>query len=212
MEQFVTSAVNTPGSSLLSALLEVSILIKRVNFTMMLQIKSLKWKSFYLVCLLFFLDKAVRWIWEMGLKLQISAFFYFLIFEKVRLLCIHPVGRLVGWSTSPLIFSIYRGIKALYWPNVYHLIPNSTKSYWPSITKYQPALPHTDPVPPNTSQYQPILTQYHHISMSLNVPRNNVPRDNVPRDNVPRDNVPCNNVPRNNVLRDNVPREYCSSQ
>ena len=41
-------------------------------------------------------------------------FFYFLTFEKGRLLYIHPVGWSVGRLTSPLIFSIYRGIKALY--------------------------------------------------------------------------------------------------
>ena len=51
-------------------------------------------------------------------KLQISAFFLFSNIRKGRLLYIHPVGWLVGWSvgwsTSPLIFSIYTGIKALY--------------------------------------------------------------------------------------------------
>ena len=31
----------------------------------------------------------------------------------------------------------------------YHLIPSSTKVYWPSTTKYQPAPPHSDPVPPS---------------------------------------------------------------
>ena len=31
-------------------------------------------------------------------------FFYFLTFEKGRLLYIHPVSWLVGWLTSPLIF------------------------------------------------------------------------------------------------------------
>ena len=43
-------------------------------------------------------------------------FFYFLTFEKGRLFYIHPVGRSVGRSTSPLIFfNIYNtGIKALY--------------------------------------------------------------------------------------------------
>ena len=45
-------------------------------------------------------------------------FFYCLTFEKGRLLYNHPVGWLVGRSvgrlTSPLIFSIYRGITALY--------------------------------------------------------------------------------------------------
>ena len=43
-------------------------------------------------------------------KLQISAFFL----DFCRLPYIYPVGRSVGWLTSPLIFSIYRGIKALY--------------------------------------------------------------------------------------------------
>ena len=43
----------------------------------------------------------------------------------------------------------------------FHLIPSSTKLYWPSITKYQPVPPHTYSVPPLTNQYRPILTQYH---------------------------------------------------
>ena len=46
--------------------------------------------------------------------LQISAFFLFSNIWKGRLLYIHPVGWLVGRSMSPLIFSIYTGIKALY--------------------------------------------------------------------------------------------------
>ena len=66
---------------------------------------------------------------------------------------------------------------------------------------------HSDPVPPNTSQYRPILTQYHHISLSLNVPRDNVPCNKFPRDNVPCDNVSRDNVPRDNVLRDNIPQD-----
>ena len=36
--------------------------------------------------------------------LQISAFFLFSNFRKGRLLYIHPVGWLVGLSTSPLMF------------------------------------------------------------------------------------------------------------
>ena len=55
-------------------------------------------------------------------------FFYFLTFEKGRLPYIHPVGwlvgRSVGRSTSPLIFSIYRGIKALYQPSTTNSITN----------------------------------------------------------------------------------------
>ena len=55
---------------------------------------------------------------KLFLLLQISAFFLFSDFRKGRLLYICPVGWLVGWSvgwlTSPLIFSIYTGIKALY--------------------------------------------------------------------------------------------------
>ena len=43
-------------------------------------------------------------------ELQISAFFLFSNFRKGRLPYIRPVGRL----TSPLFFSIYTGIKALY--------------------------------------------------------------------------------------------------
>ena len=45
----------------------------------------------------------------------------------------------------------------------FHLIPSSTKSYWPSITKYQPESPHTDPAPPNTNQYRLLITQYYHV-------------------------------------------------
>ena len=45
---------------------------------------------------------------------NLCLFFYFLTFEKGRMPYIHPVGWSVGRSTSPLIFSIYRGIKALY--------------------------------------------------------------------------------------------------
>ena len=52
-------------------------------------------------------------------------FFYFLNFEKGRLLYIHPVGRLVGWLTSPLIFfNIYRHNSPLL--TQYHLIPHRT--------------------------------------------------------------------------------------
>ena len=40
--------------------------------------------------------------------------FLFSNFRKGRLLYIRPVGRLVGWLTSPLICSIYTGIRALY--------------------------------------------------------------------------------------------------
>ena len=78
---------------------------------------------------------AARWVLCSGLQVRLSSkqmliachckslpFFYFLTFEKGRLPYIHPVGwlvgRLVGWSvgrlTSPLICSIYKGIKALY--------------------------------------------------------------------------------------------------
>ena len=72
---------------------------------------------------------------------------------------------------------------------------------------YQPVLPHTDPLPPNTSQYRPILTQYHHISMSLNVPR-----DSVPRNKFPRDNVPWNNVPQDNCSSLSCPSQQCPSR
>ena len=42
-------------------------------------------------------------------------FFYFLTFEKADCsIFTLSVGWSVGWSTSPLIFSIYKGIKALY--------------------------------------------------------------------------------------------------
>ena len=73
-------------------------------------------------------------------------------------------------------------------------------------------MPHTDPVPPNTSKYRPILTQYHHISMSLNVPRNKFPRDNVSRDNVSRDNVPLDNFPRDNCSSLQCPSQQCPSR
>ena len=51
-----------------------------------------------------------------------AAFFLFSNFRKGRLLYIHPVGRL----TSPLIFSIYTGIKALYKPSTtqYQSVPS----------------------------------------------------------------------------------------
>ena len=45
--------------------------------------------------------------------LQISAFFLFSNFRK-RQIALYSPCRLVGRLTSPLIFSIYRGIKALY--------------------------------------------------------------------------------------------------
>ena len=48
----------------------------------------------------------------------------------------------------------------------FHLIPSSTKLYWPSITKNQPVPPHTDPAPPNTNQYRLLLTQYYHALTS----------------------------------------------
>ena len=53
-------------------------------------------------------------------------FFLFSNIRKGRLLYIRPVGWLVGWSTSPLIFSIYTGIKALYKPSTtqYQSVPS----------------------------------------------------------------------------------------
>ena len=48
----------------------------------------------------------------------------------------------------------------------YHLIPSSTKLYWPSTTKYQPVPLSTYPVPLSTNQYCPVLTQHHNISTS----------------------------------------------
>ena len=46
---------------------------------------------------------------------NICLFFYFLIFEKADCsIFAMLVGWSVGWSTSPLICSIYTGIKALY--------------------------------------------------------------------------------------------------
>ena len=84
--------------------------------------------------------------------LQISAFFLLSNFQKGRLPYIRPVGRLVGWLTSPLFFSIYTGIKAL---------------YQPSTTQYQSVSSYTDPVPPSYNQYRPILTHYHQIPPSI---------------------------------------------
>ena len=49
--------------------------------------------------------------------LQISSFFLFSNFQKRQIALYSPcrlVGRLVGRLTSPLIFSIYTGIEALY--------------------------------------------------------------------------------------------------
>ena len=144
------------------------------------------------------------------MELQIFVFFYFISFEKGRLLYIHPVGQLVSQSTSPLNFSIYRGIKALFLTK-YLLISNSNKLHLPSITKYQPVLPHTDPVPPNTSEYRPILAQYHHISMSLNVPCNNVPRNKFSRDNCSSLKCPSQQCPsRQLFLATIVPCDNCS--
>ena len=54
---------------------------------------------------------------EDSYQLQISAFFLFSNFRKRQIALYSPcrsVGRSVGWLTSPLIFSTYRGIKALY--------------------------------------------------------------------------------------------------
>ena len=72
--------------------------------------------------------------------------------RKGRLLYIRPVGRSVGRLTSPLFFSIYTGIKAL---------------YQPSTTQYQSVSSYTDPVPPSYNQYRPILTHYHQIPTSI---------------------------------------------
>ena len=69
------------------------------------------------VCLTnFVLKSMVSWVGFGRLKLvcfiaNLCFFFYFLTFEKGKLLYIHPVGRSVGWSvgrlTSPLIFFQY---------------------------------------------------------------------------------------------------------
>ena len=70
--------------------------------------------------------------------MQISAFFLFSNIRKGRLLYIHPVGWpvdwSVGWLTSPLIFSIYTGIKALYKPSTtqYQSVPSDNEQVPPS--------------------------------------------------------------------------------
>ena len=73
----------------------------------------------------------------MGLKLQISAFFLFSSFRKRQIALYSPcrsVGRLVGRLTSPLIFSIYTGIKALYKPSTtqYQSVPSDNEQVPPS--------------------------------------------------------------------------------
>ena len=73
--------------------------------------------------------------------LQISAFF--LIFEEGRLLYIHPVGRLVGWSVGRLV--------------------DVTINFFQCIEAYKPFI---NPVPLNTKPYQVILTQYHQVPTS----------------------------------------------
>ena len=70
-------------------------------------------------------------------------------------------------STWPNLhfFWIYTGIKALLTSPV-PLNTSSTKSYWPSTTRFQPVWLHTDPVPPSTNHYCLVLTDYHHVSTS----------------------------------------------
>ena len=63
-----------------------------------------------------------------------------------------------------IFFNIYRHKSPIL--TQFHLIPSSTKLYWPSTTKYQPVPPHTDPAPPNTNHYRLLLTQYYHVSTS----------------------------------------------
>ena len=50
-------------------------------------------------------------------------------------------------SSFFFFFNIYRHNSPLL--AQYHLIPSSTKLYWPSTTKYQPVPPSTDSVPSN---------------------------------------------------------------
>ena len=126
-------------------------------FSYFFQILSVHWISLYMCAIP---------VYE---ELQIFAFFLFSNFRERQIAPYSPcrlVGWSVGWSVGWLVAINFSRHKSPFLTQ-YHLIQNSTKLYWPSITKYQPVLPHTDPVPPNTSHYRPILTQYNHISMSL---------------------------------------------
>ena len=58
----------------------------------------------------------------------------------------------------------YTGISIL--QTQYHLLPSSTKLYWPSITMYQPASPHTDQAQPCTNQNRPIVTKHYNVPAS----------------------------------------------
>ena len=61
---------------------------------------------------------------------------------------------------------------------------------------------------PGTTKYQPVPPYIdHHISMSLNVPR-----DSVPRNKFPRDNVLWNNVPQDNCSSLHCPSQQCPSR
>ena len=63
-------------------------------------------------------------------------------------------GRCPAMVTSDQIcifFNIYRHKSPTL--TKFHLIPSSTKLYWPSTTKYQPVPTHTDSVPPSNNQY-----------------------------------------------------------
>ena len=45
--------------------------------------------------------------------------------------------------------------------NHFHLIPCSTKLYWPTTTKYQPLLSHINPAPTNTNQHGLLMTHWY---------------------------------------------------
>ena len=60
-------------------------------------------------------------------------------------------------NTRPNLHS-FQYIQALYILTQYHLIPSSTKLYWPSTTNYQPVPPNTDPASTKTNQYCLLLT------------------------------------------------------
>ena len=118
--------------SVLEEFLRMDTSVKHVQFNLSKNDSRMVWgrfKSAYCKSLPFFyclnFEKAdcsiftllvgwsVGWLVDVTINffnMQFSAFFLFSNFRKGRLLYIHPVGRL----TSPLIFSIYTGIKALY--------------------------------------------------------------------------------------------------
>ena len=107
----------------------------------------------------------------------------------VRLLSVRPA---MVTSDQISTFSIYTGIKALYWPSFtkyqavssytdpalpstnqyrsiltqHHQLLTSAAFYGPCSIMYQPVTLHIDPVPPSTNQYRLLLTQFHQVPTS----------------------------------------------